>query len=58
MSNVAKNLLIMLESAASSEEITSSVSQTATAFEQVTQSAQAQAELAYKLSELVSKFKI
>ncbi|CAA7600092.1 Methyl-accepting chemotaxis protein (MCP) signalling domain [Acididesulfobacillus acetoxydans] len=46
------------ESASGSEEISSIVDQTATAVEQVNQSAQAQARLAGKLSELVGKFKV
>ena len=46
------------ESASSSEEISSSVVQTTTAVEQVSQSAQDQAVLAGKLSELMGRFKV
>lgn len=46
------------ESAASSQEISTSVIQTTTAVEQVNQSAQSQAVLAGKLSELVGRFKV
>lgn len=46
------------ESASSSEEISTSISQTTMAMEQVGQSAQAQAEVAGRLSELVSKFRV
>lgn len=46
------------ESAASSQEISTSVVQTTTAVEQVNQSAQSQAMLAGKLSELVGRFKV
>jgi methyl-accepting chemotaxis protein len=46
------------QSSASSVEISTSISQTTTAVKQVNISAQAQKELAKKLSELVSKFKL